>query len=100
MKLNQLHTSNLRIGQVLKIPAKGKTETPTAKESGVKYYTVRNGDNPWTIAVKHHMKVEELLKLNNMTQEKARRLKPGDQIIQSGETNVQLGSLVKVVSGS
>jgi len=87
MKANKLTSSNLRIGQVLKIPNKTikKTEpstivfSPQANE-GAKYYIVKKGDNPWTIAVKNHLKVEDLLKLNNMTEEQARRLKPGDQL--------------------
>lgn len=94
MKANKLTSSNLRIGQVLKIPNKSiakaepstivyspQTSTPTnASNEGAKYYTVKKGDNPWTIAVKNHLKVEDLLKLNNMTEEQARRLKPGDQL--------------------
>jgi peptidoglycan endopeptidase LytF len=88
MKLNHLTTSNLWIGQVLKVPVKaGVAEQPvvtttsaSTDPSSIKYYTVKNGDNPWTIAVKNHMKVEELLKLNQLDEEKARRLKPGDQL--------------------
>lgn len=88
MKLNRLSSANLKIGQVLKIPSRSAVATqsktvhaPATSASGeVKYYTVKSGDNPWTIAVKNHMKVEELLKLNNMDAEKAKRLKPGDKI--------------------
>jgi LysM repeat protein len=84
MKCNKLTSTNLKIGQVLKLPSKtGKTAaSPISHDvaSAAKYYTIKNGDNPWTIAVKHRMKVEELLKLNNLNEEKARRLKPGDQI--------------------
>lgn len=90
MKLNKLSNANLRIGQNLKLPVKSsqassiaKAPAPSVSSSGTespKYYTVKNGDNPWTIAVKNHMKVEDLLKLNNLDQEKARKLKPGDQL--------------------
>lgn len=86
MKANKLTHTNLRIGQVLKIPNKTirKAETSTishAVPSGEsRLYTVKKGDSPWTIAVKNHMKVEDLLKLNNMSEEQARRLKPGDQL--------------------
>lgn len=94
MKANKLTSSNLRIGQVLKIPNKSikKAEpstivyspqtsaTTNVTSEGTKYYTVKKGDNPWTIAVKNHLKVEDLLKLNNMSEEQARRLKPGDQL--------------------
>ena len=96
MKVNRLANTNLRIGQVLKIPNKSmrKSEAVTqlssspaslpsmaaSSEAGPKYYTVKKGDNPWTIAVKNHVKVEDLLKLNDMSEDQARRLKPGDQL--------------------
>lgn len=81
MKVNHLATTNLKIGQVLRIPSKtGAKAAGTATDGEAKYYTVKNGDNPWTIAVKNHMKLEELLKMNNLDSEKARRLKPGDQL--------------------
>jgi peptidoglycan endopeptidase LytF len=81
MKANKLTSTRLKIGQVLKIPSAVSTKTVSAPSaSGTQYYTVKAGDNPWTIAVKHHMKVEELLKLNNMDEQKARRLKAGDKI--------------------
>ncbi|NBO24125.1 MAG: LysM peptidoglycan-binding domain-containing protein [Chlamydiae bacterium] len=44
------------------------------------YYTVKNGDNPWTIATKNHIKVEELLKLNGLDSTKAKKIKPGDRL--------------------
>lgn len=79
MKANKLTTSRLKIGQTLKIPAKAaRGLTPISADA--QYYVVKNGDNPWTIAVKHRMKVEELLKLNDMDEAKAKRLKAGDRI--------------------
>lgn len=86
MKINNLSSTRLKIGQTLKIPTKkGSSLSPPrpltqAGEESSQYYTIKNGDNPWTIAVKNHMKVEDLLKLNNLDEEKARRLKPGDKI--------------------
>lgn len=86
MRANKLSSTRLKIGQTLKIPAQSaKGSVPAARTSvaaaeSAQYYTIKNGDNPWTIAVKHHMKVDELLKLNNMNEDKARRLKPGDRI--------------------
>jgi LysM repeat protein len=79
MKFNNLTGTRLKIGQVLKIPAKAQ-KAISETTAGAEYYTVKNGDNPWVIAVRHHMKVEELLQLNNMDEAKARRLKPGDRI--------------------
>ncbi len=86
IKRTQLPSSFLRIGQVLKLPAEktavGKSapiEKP-AQPTGPDYYTVKVGDNPWMIAMKHHLKLEELLKLNGLNEEKARKLKPGDRL--------------------
>lgn len=87
MKANQLSSTQLKIGQVLKVSASSSKEAPAPKpqlavldSTPSKFYTVKTGDSPWTIAVKNHMKVEDLLKLNNISEDKARRLKPGDQI--------------------
>jgi LysM repeat protein len=86
MRLNSLKNSALRVGQVLKVQshkvasAPDKTPAPAKQPSAAKYYTVKTGDNPWTIAVKNHLKVEDLLKLNNLDAEKARHLKPGDEL--------------------
>lgn len=87
LKLNQLSGNILRVGQVLKIPqtrsvaAKPKLmERSMPNDPSPEYYTVKVGDNPWGIAMKHHMKVDELLKLNNLNEERARRLKPGDRL--------------------
>jgi len=73
MKCNNLSHTVLQIGQVLKIPSKG--QSVQAASGGEKFYTVKQGDNPWTIAVKNQIKVEELLRLNNLNEEKARRLR-------------------------
>ena len=80
IKLNRLESTQLKIGQVLKVMPKQVEAASEAGRSSAQFYTVKNGDNPWTIAVKNHMKVEELLKLNDLDQEKARKLKPGDQL--------------------
>jgi len=82
---NHLTSTHLRINQTLKIPKKRaqpqeKSSVQMIAATEPKYYIVKTGDNPWTIAVKNHMKVEELLKLNNLDQEKARKLKPGDKL--------------------
>jgi LysM repeat protein len=83
MKVNKLSSTRLKIGQVLKVPVHsgvGKVASSNLNSQEGEYYTIKAGDNPWTIAVKHHMKVEDLLKLNNMDEQKAKRLKAGDQI--------------------
>jgi peptidoglycan DL-endopeptidase LytF len=83
MKTNHLTSTRLKIGQVLKVSegtASKKSNVQERSDVEAKYYTVKNGDNPWTIAVKNHIKVDELLRLNNLDAEKAKRLKPGDQL--------------------
>ncbi len=78
---NYLKNSFLKIGQVLKIPAvKSLPKALEKVELSPEYYTMKVGDNPWAIAMKHHMKVEELLRLNGLNEERARKLKPGDRL--------------------
>lgn len=78
MRLNGLQTSHLRIGQVLKIPSH-HTTNPVFDET-MQYYIVKEGDNPSTIAKKNNIKLENLLHLNEMSEEKARKLRPGDKL--------------------
>lgn len=76
MQKNDLIDSRLSIGQVLLLPKEGEFKsTPTER-----FYTVKGGDSPWTIAQKHHMQVEELLRINNMDSSQAKRLRPGDKL--------------------
>ena len=82
LKCNQLSGTFLKVGQKLKIPPPvNKTvAAPAFTPEGAEYYTMKVGDNPWSIAMKHHLKVDELLKLNGLNEEKARKLKPGDRL--------------------
>lgn len=82
--LNKLETAKLKIGQTLKIPtttqsppsAKTQSQQPTDSE----FYVVQSGDSPWKIAKKCHIKTEDLLRLNNLDEEKARNLKIGQKL--------------------
>lgn len=84
MKANNLNSTRLNIGQVLQIPTgKGldiKKVTNEPINTAAKYYVVKAGDSLWTIANKNHVKVDQLLKLNHLTTEKSKRLKPGDKL--------------------
>lgn len=87
VKINELSNTFLRIGQTLLVPkgeyAKSAVAKPSSKKTSVgeaNYYTVKCGDNPWTIAMKHHLKVDELLKLNNLNSATAKKLRPGDKL--------------------
>jgi peptidoglycan DL-endopeptidase LytF len=79
IELNQLSSSQIWRGQVLKVPSKRERGVEDSTKTA-QFYTIKSGDSPWSIAVKHKIKVEELLKLNNIDDAKARRLKPGEQI--------------------
>ncbi len=84
LKFNQLATTFLKVGQHLKLPLNSKIEAfqevLETSSQGAQYYTMKVGDNPWSIAMKHHMKVNELLKLNGLNEKTARKLKPGDRL--------------------
>jgi len=82
MRVNQLKNSILQIGQTLKIPQKerGQAVARPIESSTGEFYVVKQGDNPWAIAVKNQLKVDELLRLNNLSEDSARHLKPGDRL--------------------
>ena len=88
MKANNLKSEKLKIGQVLHVPMAQKKEskpstpviTKTSDSEEVEYYVIKSGDNPWKIAKQFHVKLDDLLKLNNFNEEKARNLKVGDKI--------------------
>jgi len=102
---NQLKNEKLSIGKVLRIPVSASREaaaTAIAKASNKNdstklivtadvlkplevveepvWYTIKNGDNPWKIAKQFKVKVDDLLKINNLNEERARNLKVGDKI--------------------
>ena len=81
-EINDLTSNFLKIGQVLLIDKSNsqKVVKTVSEKKEVEYYTVKVGDNPWTIAMKNHIKLNELLKLNNLDNQKAKRLKPGDKL--------------------
>lgn len=62
-ELNDLTTTTLHIGQVLKI-FPGKSEPPVVK--GLATYKVRRGDSPFQIAQRHQMPLDRLLYLNQL----------------------------------
>jgi membrane-bound lytic murein transglycosylase D len=63
--LNDLSTSRLYIGQPLKIP--GFKAEPLPETSQLSTYAVQRGDSPFTIAQKHNMPLERLLRINRLT---------------------------------
>lgn len=57
--LNNMNSVNLYIGQTIKIPGKNYT--------GTEVYQVKRGDTPYTIAKKHQMGLNQLLRANNLS---------------------------------
>lgn len=83
MRANNLSTTQLKVGQVLQIPlSESKTSAPVAPSlpSQAEYYTVREGDNPWLIASRNKIRLEDLLRINELDDYKAKRLRPGDKL--------------------
>lgn len=95
-KANNITSTKLSIGQVLRVPVGSKKNStvastakpanaPAAKEKDKKgtepqYYTLKSGDSPWKIAKQFQVNFEDLLKMNDISEEKARNLKVGDKI--------------------
>jgi membrane-bound lytic murein transglycosylase D len=61
--LNHLRSSDLQIGQVLKIPQ----EMGGHEQIATKPYTVSRGDSPFKIAQRHNMNLSHFLSLNHLT---------------------------------
>lgn len=90
IRYNKLKNDKLHIGQKLLLPkkssAKGevrgvaKVSEIAASGQNCEYYVIRSGDNPWKIARRFHLEYEDLLKLNNLDEEKAKNLKIGQKI--------------------
>lgn len=80
--LNGLESAQVKIGQVLKVPAiKAKDALPKQSNDLVaEFYIVKEGDSPWKIAKKCRIEVDDLLRLNNLDESKARNLKIGQKL--------------------
>lgn len=79
-EMNHLKDNFLKIGQKL-VVKHGQTRKLELKiDNDGEYYLVKTGDSPWTIAMKNHIKVDDLLRLNDLNEQKARKLKPGDKL--------------------
>ncbi len=73
--LNNLDSAKVKVGQLLKIPQAHASNEPIGDS-----YVVQEGDSPWKIAKKCRIEVEELLKLNNLDEAKAKNLKIGQKL--------------------
>lgn len=85
-QLNRLTDEKIEVGQVLRVPMaqnkEEKEEVQKKLEHDLKeeFYVIKNGDNPWKIAKQFNVRFDELLILNHLDEEKARKLKAGDKI--------------------
>ncbi len=82
-RMNGLLNDKLSIGQVLKVPVRGvqQQDNPAVEgEANEEFYTLQVGDSPWLIAKKFQVRLDDLLRLNELDETKARNLKPGDKV--------------------
>lgn len=94
-KENNLTSNRLNIGQELRVPVNTKKSSSSSQnkssankeektvasvDNEPEYYTIKSGDNPWKIAKQFHVKFDDLLKMNNLNEDKARNLKIGDKL--------------------
>ncbi len=96
-KANNMTSTKLSIGQVLRVPISKETSSSTPKTASTspgvqntekkpttntdpKYYTIKNGDSLWKIARDLQVKSEDIMQMNGLDEEKARNLKIGDKI--------------------
>lgn len=74
MNLNNLSSTSIRVGQVLKLP-----EITGTNPDGTFTYTVKKGDSLYSIAKRYNTTVNDIIKLNNLK-----------------STSLSIGSLLKI----
>ena len=74
-ELNNLQTTELHIGQVLRLPGYGNG-SPANKDYRV--YEVQPGDSPFTIAQQHNMALAKFLHINRLSARST--IYPGQQL--------------------
>jgi len=80
-RINQLTSSNLSIGQLLRIPGSADANRNLALHQGSgrpATYRVKAGDSLWNIAKSHNIKINDLLAWNNLKQTSV--ISPGQQL--------------------
>jgi membrane-bound lytic murein transglycosylase D len=74
-EVNNLNTTKLHIGQVLRLPGYGKTPPP---DKDYRVYEVKAGDSPFTIAQQHNMALSKFLHINRLSARST--IYPGQQL--------------------
>jgi len=62
--INNLSSTKLSIGQILKIPGR---DIENEEGNGFGIYKVKRGDSPFSIAKLHNMRLERFLRINRLT---------------------------------
>jgi len=66
-QINQMANDSIKIGQEIKIPIDTSfLQNNQNNEDNYTFYTIQKGDTVWSIANKHNMELNELLKINNL----------------------------------
>lgn len=84
--INKLASNQLKVGQKLQVPIGSSFSTGNSSNNNLKTivlkdkrkYTIQPGDNLWTISQKNNIKLEKLLKINNLNANAS--IKPGQQL--------------------
>ncbi len=81
-KANNMNSTSLQIGQVLRLPGQSvstsKTILAKVDTSELKVYKVKKGDSPYGIAKSHSMTLARFLQVNNMS--KNSKIYPGQKV--------------------
>ncbi|MFO7560415.1 MAG: LysM peptidoglycan-binding domain-containing protein [Desulfobacterales bacterium] len=74
-EINNLKGTTLHVDQRLKLPGSAQTKPSANRYNG---YTVKPGDSPYNIAVRHNMSLKHFLQINNLTRNS--RIYPGQRL--------------------
>jgi len=75
---NSLASTDLHIGQVLRIPANTGQSPPLNEAKTYKVYQVKKGDTPFNIAQQHNMTMDRLMRINHLSS--GSRIYPGQTL--------------------
>ena len=77
-EINKLNTTELSIGQVLRLPGYPGTNASGPSVGDYKTYLVQAGDSPFTIAQQHNMVLTQFMRINRLSNRS--RIYPGQEL--------------------
>jgi membrane-bound lytic murein transglycosylase D len=78
-EINNLQSTKLYTGQILKLPGSDQSRTAESSAgSSYRVYSVQAGDSPFAIAQQHKMNLNRLLDINQLSS--ASKIFPGQQL--------------------